>query len=68
MREIDVYSLPINLIKGKIVDLSERDVVIQFDSRLGMMRIPLRMLIAEKSPQTGDEVELYMSYVMVNKQ
>lgn len=68
MREIDVYSLPINLIKGKIVDLSEGDVIIQFDSRLGMMRIPLRMLITEKSPQTGDEVELYMSYVMVNKQ
>ncbi|AZT91317.1 hypothetical protein ELD05_12225 [Caldicellulosiruptor changbaiensis] len=68
MREIDVYSLPINLIKGKIVDLSEGDVVIQFDSRLGMMRIPLRMLITEKYPQTGDEVELYMSYVMVNKQ
>ncbi|MDN5331166.1 MAG: hypothetical protein PWP45_391 [Tepidanaerobacteraceae bacterium] len=50
-------------IKGKIIELTERDVKIEFYGRMGMLRIPLRMLICDKRPEVGDDVELEMSYV-----
>ncbi|ADL08418.1 CBO2463/CBO2479 domain-containing protein [Thermosediminibacter oceani] len=50
-------------VKGRIIEVTERDVKIEFYGRMGMLRIPLRMLICDKRPEVGDEVELMMSYV-----
>ena len=52
-------------VKGKIIELTERDVKIEFYGRMGMLRVPLRMLICGKHPEVGDEVELKMSYVIL---
>ncbi|MGB9813022.1 MAG: CBO2463/CBO2479 domain-containing protein [Thermovenabulum sp.] len=53
----------LNMIRGKIIEVTERDVKIEFKGRMGMLRVPLRMLISDRHPSIGDEVELMMSYV-----
>lgn len=60
--EINADARPI---KGKIIELTDRDVKIEFYGRMGMLRVPLRMLICDKRPEVGDEVELNMSYVIL---
>jgi hypothetical protein len=53
------------LIQGKLVEVTEVGVKIEFNGRLGMLSVPLRMVFTDKPLVIGDEVELYVSYVKV---
>lgn len=51
-----------NYFQGKIVEVTDGSIVIEFDGRLGELRIPKRMLICENNPEIGQEVGLMMTY------
>ena len=53
----------LNLVRGKITDLSEGHVGIAFYGLMGTMKVPLRMVISSKAPEVGDEVELLLGYI-----
>ena len=51
-----------NYFQGKITDISDGGIEIEFSGRLGNMRIPKRMLISDKEPKVGSEVGFMMTY------
>lgn len=48
--------------QGKIIEISDGGVEIEFQGRLGKMKIPKRMLICKKEPKLGQEVGFMMTY------
>lgn len=53
------------LLSGKLVRVTEINVVIELKGRMGMLHLPLRSLITHKAMEVGDEVEVYLSYAIV---
>ncbi|MCR2042995.1 CBO2463/CBO2479 domain-containing protein [Anaerosalibacter massiliensis] len=51
-----------NYFQGKITDISDGGVKIEFFGRLGSIRIPKRMLISKEEPKIGSEVGFMMTY------
>jgi hypothetical protein len=48
--------------KGVITEVTGGSVTIDIRGRMGQLKIPLKMLIGQNSPKTGDKVSFYMSY------
>ncbi|HSH35017.1 CBO2463/CBO2479 domain-containing protein [Schnuerera sp.] len=51
-----------NYFQGKIVDISDGGVEIEFKGRLGNLRIPKRMIISKSELAIGKEVGFMMTY------
>jgi hypothetical protein len=54
-----------HLIKGRITEINETFVKIEFFGRMGILQVPLRMVVNDKPIKINDEVELYMSYIQI---
>lgn len=48
--------------EGDIVEITDGGVLIEFRGRLGSLKIPKRMLIAQNELQIGDRVGFMMTY------
>lgn len=59
------YELFPRLLTGRLVNVTEINVVIELKGRMGMLHLPLRSLITPKPMEVGDEVEVYLSYAKV---
>lgn len=51
-----------NYFQGKITEISDGGVEIEFFGRLGSIRIPKRMLISKNEPEVGLEIGFMMTY------
>jgi len=61
MASVDDY-LNQNYFQGKIVDISDGGVEIEFNGRLGSLKIPRRMIISKNELAIGKEVGFMMTY------
>lgn len=53
------------LIKGRVIEVNDMGVKVEFLGRMGVLQVPLRMVVTDKPIEVNDEVEIYMSYVQV---
>jgi hypothetical protein len=53
------------LYEGVLVEVTGGSVTIDIKGRLGQLKIPLRMLISQESPQVGQTVRFMMSLPMI---
>lgn len=53
------------LLKGRIIEASERDVKIELQGRMGIIILPKRSVITDKPLQNGDEAKISISYAQV---
>ena len=53
------------LLTGKLVRVTDVNVVIELKGRMGMLHLPLRSVITDKRPEVGDEAEVYLSYAQI---
>jgi len=56
------YSSTERVYEGVIVEVTEGSVTIDIAGRMGQLKIPLRMLISDSPPKTGQTVGFLMSY------
>ncbi len=61
MASVDDY-INQNYFQGKIVDISDGGVEIEFNGRLGSLKIPRRMIISKNELTIGKEVGFMMTY------
>ncbi|WP_460000503.1 CBO2463/CBO2479 domain-containing protein [Paradesulfitobacterium aromaticivorans] len=52
-------------ITGKIIEVSEAGVKVEFSGRMGNLHIPLRLVLSNAKIAVGQSVELNMSYIQV---
>lgn len=52
-------------ITGKIIEVSEAGVKVEFSGRMGSLHIPLRLVLSNGEIVVGQSVELNMSYIQV---
>jgi len=50
------------MFEGVLVEVSGGGAVIDFNGRLGQLKLPLRMLISDEAPKVGQTVRFMMSY------
>ncbi|MDN6502583.1 MAG: hypothetical protein L0K60_11740 [Tetragenococcus koreensis] len=55
---------PIRL-RGRIINISDRDVKIELPGRMGIVMLPKRSIICDNIPNLQDKVEIYLSYAQV---
>ena len=54
--------------EGILIEISGGGCVIDFNGRLGQLKLPLRMLISDEAPKVGQTVRFMMSYPeVINK-
>lgn len=53
------------LLKGNLIEISDRGVKIELLGRMGIIVLPRRSIITNKELEEGDEVEIYLSYAQV---
>jgi len=53
------------LLTGKLVKVTDVNVVIELKGRMGMLHLPLRSVITDKKLEVGDAAEVYLSYAQV---
>jgi len=56
------YASSERMFEGVIVEVTEGSVTIDIAGRMGQLKIPLRMLISDHPPKTGQVVGFLMSY------
>lgn len=59
------YIDEVRYLEGIIVEISDGAVGIDFKGRMGLLKIPMRMLITDYPLEVGQEVGLNMSYIEV---
>ncbi|QEH61399.1 hypothetical protein SCHIN_v1c02010 [Spiroplasma chinense] len=55
----------IRLFEGIITEVTDVSVSVDLAGRMGMMRVPLRMVITDKKLEVGQKVSINMSYIEV---
>lgn len=53
------------LTRAKIVEINDTAVKVSIQGRLGVITVPLRWVITDKTLEAGQEVEFYFSYMNV---
>lgn len=53
------------LLTGRLIKITDINAVIELKGRMGMLHLPLRSIITDKRLETGDAVEIYLSYAKV---
>ena len=56
------YTSTERMYEGVLVEVTGGSVTIDLKGRLGQLKIPLRMLISDETPQVGQEVAFLMTY------
>lgn len=54
-----------NLVRGRITEVSDVGVKIDFNGRMGALSIPRRSVITDKAIEINDEIEIYISYAQI---
>jgi len=53
------------LTRAKIVEINDTAVKVSIQGRLGVIMVPLRWIITDKTLDIGQDVEFYFSYMNV---
>lgn len=53
------------LLPGKILEVTDLGVKVTLKGRMGIIQVPLRSVITDKSLQVGQEIRVYLSYIQV---
>jgi hypothetical protein len=61
---MDIELMP-RLLNGRLVKVTDMNAVIELKGRMGMLHLPLRSIITNKKLETGDAVEIYLSYAKI---
>jgi hypothetical protein len=61
---MDIELMP-RLLTGRLVKVTDVNAVIELKGRMGMLHLPLRSIITNKTLEPGDAVEVYLSYAKV---
>ena len=64
MKELK-YTPTERMFEGILTEINGGGCVIDFNGRMGQLKIPLRMLICDETPKIGQTVRFLMSYPVV---
>ncbi|MFT8362782.1 MAG: CBO2463/CBO2479 domain-containing protein [Sporolactobacillus sp.] len=53
------------LLPGKIIDVTDLGVKVSLKGRMGIIQVPLRSVLTDQALETGQDIEVYLSYIQV---